>query len=156
MIVDLERNDLGKICEYGSITAKKLLDIESYKHLNHVVSTVEGKLKPEVTLRQIFEALFPGGSITGAPKIAAMKLIDKIEPTKRGAYTGSFGYIKTDGTMNFNILIRTIFIRPIALGGCLVSFNVGGGIVADSDPESELEEIKLKAKGIMSALCKSS
>ena len=156
MIVDLERNDLGKICEYGSIIAKRLLEVESYRHLNHVVSTVEGKLKPEVTLRQIFEALFPGGSITGAPKIAAMKLIDKIEPTKRGAYTGSFGYIKTDGTMNFNILIRTIFIRPIALGGCLVSFNVGGGIVADSDPESELEEIKLKAKGIMSALCKSS
>ena len=155
MIVDRERNDLGRICEYGSVTAKKLLDIESYKHLNHVVSTVEGTLRSEVGLRQIFEAMFPSGSITGAPKIAAMKLINKIEPTKRGAYTGSFGYIKTDGTMNFNILIRTIFIRPIALGSCLISFNAGVGIVADSDPESELEEIKLKAKGIIESLsCK--
>ena len=86
MIVDLERNDLGRICEYGSITAKRLLDIESYKHLNHVVSTIEGKLKPGIRLREVFEATFPGGSITGAPKIAAMKLIDKVEPTKRGAY----------------------------------------------------------------------
>ncbi len=147
MIVDLERNDLGRICEYGSIQAKKLLEIESYEHLNHVVSTIEGKLKKDIKLKEIFEALFPGGSITGAPKIAAMNIIDKIETTKRGAYTGSFGYIKTDGTMNFNILIRTIFIQDDKL-----IFNIGGGIVADSDPQSELEEIHLKAKGIMSAL----
>jgi anthranilate/para-aminobenzoate synthase component I len=155
MIVDLERNDLGKICEYGSVKAKNLLEIEKYKNLNHVVSTVEGKLKNDVNLRQIFEALFPGGSITGAPKIAAMKIINEIEPTKRGAYTGSFGYIKTTGEMKFNILIRTIFAehrngeeknRPI------VSFNVGGGIVADSDSEAELEETRLKASGIMKAL----
>ena len=148
MIVDLERNDLGKICQYGSIKAKKLLEIESYKHLNHVVSTVEGTLKPEIKLKEIFEAMFPSGSITGAPKIAAMKLIEQIEPTKRGAYTGSFCYIKADGTINFNILIRTIFVNDKRIG-----FNVGGGIVADSEPESELEEIRLKAKGIMSALC---
>jgi len=178
MIADLERNDLGRICEYGSIKAKKLLEIESYKHLNHVVSTVEGKLKKDIKLRNIFEAVFPSGSITGAPKIAAMKIIDKIEPTKRGAYTGSFGYIKADGTMNFNILIRTIFITSNVIArndsdeaisktlvDChvgtnvpprndtfRVTFNIGGGIVADSDPQSELEEIRLKAKGIMSAL----
>ncbi|OGI10779.1 MAG: hypothetical protein A3I68_08980 [Candidatus Melainabacteria bacterium RIFCSPLOWO2_02_FULL_35_15] len=151
MIVDLERNDLGRICEYGSVKAKKLLEIESYKHLNHVVSTVEGKLKPDIKLKEIFEAMFPSGSITGAPKISAMKLIEKIEPTKRKAYTGSFGYIKTDGTMNFNILIRTIFVSE----GRIV-FNIGGGIVADSSPEGELEEINLKAKGIMNALCLSS
>ncbi|MBI3590627.1 MAG: anthranilate synthase component I family protein [Candidatus Melainabacteria bacterium] len=147
MIVDLERNDLGRVCEYGSIIAKKLLDIESYKHLNHVVSTIEGKLRANINLKEIFMALFPSGSITGAPKIAAMKIIDKIEPTKRGAYTGSFGYIRTDGTMNFNILIRTMFIHNNK-----ITFNVGGGIVADSEPESELEEIRLKAKGIMSTL----
>ena len=147
MIVDLERNDLGRICEYGSIHAEKLLDIESYEHLNHVVSTVRGKLRPDIKLKEIFKALFPGGSITGAPKIAAMKIIDKTEPTKRGAYTGSFGYIKTDGTMNFNILIRTIFVQKNK-----ITFNIGGGIVADSEPESELEEIELKAKGIMAAL----
>ena len=147
MIVDLERNDLGRICEYGSVQAKKLLEIESYKHLNHVVSTVEGRLNPGIKLKKIFEAMFPSGSITGAPKIAAMKIIEKIEPTKRGAYTGSFGYIRTDGTMNFNILIRTIFVQS----GKIV-FNAGGGIVADSEPESELEEIKLKVKGIISAL----
>ena len=134
MIVDLERNDLGRICEYGSVQAKKLLEIESYKHLNHVVSTVEGRLNPGIKLKKIFEAMFPSGSITGAPKIAAMKIIEKIEPTKRGAYTGSFGYIRTDGTMNFNILIRTIFVQS----GKIV-FNAGGGIVADSEPESELE-----------------
>ena len=173
MIVDLERNDLGRICEYGSIHAKKLLEIESYKHLNHVVSTVEGKLKPDIKLKEIFGAMFPSGSITGAPKIAAMKIIEKIEPTKRDAYTGTFGYIKTDGTMDFNILIRTIFVqhkchshengnpetaildsrfRGNDKPKSLISFNVGGGIVADSEPEGELEEINLKAKGIMSAL----
>ena len=147
MIADLERNDLGRICEYGSIKADKLLEIESYEHLNHVVSTVEGNLKPGTSLREIFNAVFPGGSITGAPKIVAVKIIDNIEPTNRGAYTGSFGYIKTDGTMNFNILIRTIFLKKERL-----SFNVGGGIVADSNPEDELEEINLKAKGIMNTL----
>ena len=147
MIVDLERNDLGKICEYGSIHAEKLLEIESYKHLNHVVSTVVGKLKASIKLKEIFEAMFPSGSITGAPKIAAMKIINEIEPTKRSAYTGSFGYIKTDGTMNFNILIRTIFVQKNK-----ITFNVGGAIVADSEPEAELEEIRLKARGIMQAL----
>lgn len=147
MIADLERNDLGRICEYGSIKADRLLEIESYEHLNHVVSTVEGSLKSGTGLKEIFNAVFPGGSITGAPKIAAMKIINNIEPTNRGAYTGSFGYIKTDGTMNFNILIRTIFLKKERL-----SFNIGGGIVADSSPEDELEEINLKAKGIMSAL----
>lgn len=171
MIVDLERNDLGKICEYGSVKSTKLLDLEKYKNLNHVVSTIEGKLKKEVRLREIFEAMFPGGSITGAPKIAAMEIINELEPTNRGAYTGSFGYIKTTGEMNFNILIRTIFIRtirqqdhgtmgqsssknivPLSSSPIVLSFNVGGGIVADSDPEGELEEIKLKAKGIMKAL----
>lgn len=149
MIVDLERNDLGKICEYGSVKAVKLLDLEKYKNLNHVVSTIEGKLKKEIGLRKIFEAMFPSGSITGAPKIAAMKIIDEIEPSKRGTYTGSFGYIKTTGEMNFNILIRTIFIES---KNRKLKFNVGGGIVADSDPVGELEEIKLKAKGIMKAL----
>jgi anthranilate/para-aminobenzoate synthase component I len=148
MIVDLERNDLGRICEYGSVKVKELLEIESYKHLNHLASTVEGKLRESIRLKEIFEAMFPGGSITGAPKIAAMKLINELEPTKRGAYTGSFGYIKTDGTMNFNILIRTIFLQ----NSKNVTFNVGGGIVADSYPECELEEIKLKAKGIISSL----
>ena len=147
MIVDLERNDLGRICEYGSVKASKLLDVESYEHLNHVVSTVEGKLKQEVKLKEIFEAVFPGGSVTGAPKIAAMKIINKIEPTARGAYTGCFGFIKTDGTMNFNILIRTIFLY-----GDKLVFNVGGGIVADSDPQGELEEVRLKAKGILKAI----
>ena len=147
MIVDLERNDLGRICKTGSIKANRLLEVESYKHLNHVVSTIEGELKDKISLRQVFEAIFPGGSITGAPKIAAMKLIDKIESTKRGAYTGCFGYIKPDGTMNFNILIRTVFIEQNK-----IIFNVGGGIVADSDPAAELEETKLKSKGIMSAI----
>lgn len=156
MIVDLERNDLGRICKPGTIKVSKLLELESYAHLNHMVSTVEGELKKNIKVKEIFEAMFPSGSVTGAPKIAAMKIIDKVEPTKRGAYTGSFGYIKTDGTMNFNILIRTIFIKKQEAerhrSREKITFNVGGGIVADSDPQSELEEIKLKAKGIISAL----
>jgi len=174
MIVDLERNDLGRICKPGTIKVNELLNIEEYKHLNHVVSSIEGKLKNNITLKEIFEATFPGGSITGAPKIAAMKIIDELEPTPRGAYTGSFGYIKTDGTMNFNILIRTIFVQScLSLRAkrsnpdrdCFVdtlvsprndkfrvTFNVGGGIVADSDPHAELEEIKLKAKGIINSI----
>lgn len=150
MIADLERNDLGKICKVGSIRADRLLEVESYKHLNHVVSTVEGRLKENIKLRDIFDAVFPSGSITGAPKIAAIKIIDALEPTKRGAYTGSFGYIRTDGTMNFNILIRTILVHSTQKSK--IVFNVGGGIVADSDPQAELEEINLKAKGIMNAL----
>ncbi len=154
MIVDLERNDLGRVCEYGSVKVNKILQVEEYKNLNHVVSTIEGKLKKGITLNQIFSAMFPGGSITGAPKISAMNIIDEMEPTNRGAYTGSFGYIKTTGEMNFNILIRTIFIKAINQDSSLrkLTFNVGGGIVADSDPHAELEEIKLKAKGIMSSL----
>jgi len=174
MIVDIERNDLGKICEYGSVNAAKLLEIEPYQHLNHAVSTVEGKLRQDVSLREIFEATFPGGSITGAPKIAAMKIINDVEPAQRGAYAGSFGYIRTDGSMDFNILIRTIFIthkcHPERSEGShnvmrsfvanapqddnlkIVTFNVGGGIVADSDPGEELEEIKLKARGILNTL----
>ena len=147
MIVDLERNDLGKVCEPGSVKAVKLLDIETYQHLNHVVSTIEGKLKPNISLKNIFEAMFPGGSVTGAPKIAAMRIISEVEPTPRRGYTGTFGYIKTDGTMDFNILIRTIFIE-----NKIITFNIGGGIVADSDPQEELEEIKLKARGILNTL----
>lgn len=147
MIVDLERNDLGRICNYNSIEVKNLLEVESYKHLNHVVSTIEGDLKNDIGLKEIFNAIFPGGSITGAPKIAAIKLIDKLEPTSRGAYTGTFGYIRTNGEMNFNILIRTIFCQDSTL-----KFNVGGGIIADSDPENELEEIRIKAKGIIDTL----
>ncbi len=170
MIVDLERNDLGRICDFGSIKVDNLLAVEKYTNLNHVVSTISGNLKDHVKIREIFEALFPGGSITGAPKIAAMKIIEKIEPSKRKIYTGSFGYIKTDGTMNFNILIRSIFIRHTeqdyrTIEPCdnntkkqlnnkpqVLTFNIGGGIVADSDPELELDEINLKAKSIMKTL----
>lgn len=149
MIVDLERNDLGKVCKYGSIKVKSLTELEEYKHLNHVVSTIEGTLKENIRVKEIFESVFPGGSITGAPKIAAMKIINSIEPAERGAYTGCFGYIKSDGEMNFNILIRSIFVEK---GEEKIKFNIGGGIVADSNPLSELEEIKIKSEGILKTL----
>lgn len=156
MIVDLERNDLSKICKPNTVKVSKLLDVERYKHLNHVVSTVCGVLRDNISLRSIFEATFPSGSITGAPKIAAMNLIHELEPSLRGAYTGSFGYIKTNGEINFNILIRTIFIehRADSVNGIkMLKFNVGGGIVADSVAEYELEEIKLKSIGILNSVC---
>jgi len=147
MIVDLERNDLGRVCKYGSVKVKEDMTIESFAQVHHMVSTVAGELKDDIRPVDVIKATFPGGSITGAPKVRAMEIVEELEPTKRGIYTGSIGYIGFDGRMDMNIAIRTM----VAKDG-KVYFSVGGGIVADSEPEAEYQETLDKAKGMMEAL----
>jgi para-aminobenzoate synthetase component 1 len=147
MIVDLERNDLGRICEYGSVRPTEFVIMERYKTVFHLVSTVSGRLKKGVEPVDCLLAAFPGGSITGAPKIRAMEIIEELEPVKRGIYTGAIGYLDFRGNMDTSIAIRTFVIK-----GGDVCFHVGGGIVADSIPEKEYEETLDKAKGLVLSL----
>jgi para-aminobenzoate synthetase component 1 len=147
MIVDLERNDLGRVCRYGSVVVKDALQVESFAQVHHLVATVEGLLRPDVGPVDIVQAMFPGGSITGAPKIRAMEIIDELEPNRRSLYTGAIGYLSRGGSSAFNIAIRTIVIE-----GGLASYQVGGGIVADSDPESEYEETLAKGRALRAVL----
>ena len=135
MIVDLERNDMGKICYYGTVKVSEHAVIEKFARVFHSVSTVTGKVKKAVDISDIIKAAFPGGSITGAPKIRAMEIIDELEPAARGVYTGSIGYMGIDSTIDLNIVIRTFVIK-----GNKFYYNVGGGIVEDSVPEDEYEE----------------
>jgi para-aminobenzoate synthetase component I len=147
MIVDLERNDLGRVCEYGSVVVRDPLTIESFAQVHHLVATVEGRLRKGVGPVDVIRAVFPGGSITGAPKIRAMEIIDELEPNRRSLYTGAIGYLSRGGSSGFNIAIRTILVE-----GDRVSFQVGGGIVADSDPQAEYEETLAKGRGMLAAL----
>ncbi len=147
MIVDLERNDLGRVCKYGTVRVEENMTVESFAQVHHMVSSVTGELKEGVSLMDIIKATFPGGSITGAPKVRAMEIIEELEPIKRGVYTGSIGYIGFNGNMDLNIAIRTICVKDEK-----VHFSVGGGIVADSDPDAEYQETLDKAKGMMEAL----
>ena len=147
MIVDLERNDLGRVCEYGSVVVRDPLTIESFAQVHHLVATVEGRLRQDAGPVDVIRALFPGGSITGAPKIRAMEIIDELEPNRRSLYTGAIGYLSQGGSSGFNIAIRTILVE-----GDRASFQVGGGIVADSDPEAEYEETLAKGKGMLAVL----
>ncbi|PIQ98990.1 MAG: aminodeoxychorismate synthase, component I [Nitrospinae bacterium CG11_big_fil_rev_8_21_14_0_20_45_15] len=147
MLVDLERNDLGRICETGSVKVTDLMFLEQYSHVSHIVSNIQGDLKPGTTIRDIFQAVFPGGTITGCPKIRCMEIINELEPGARGAYTGSFGYIGNGGHLDFNIIIRTFVMREGH-----ASFHVGAGIVADSEPEKEYHETLHKAAALLEAL----
>nr|MCU0706479.1 aminodeoxychorismate synthase component I [Fimbriiglobus sp.] len=147
MIVDLLRNDLGRVCEFGSVTVPKVCEVESFRHVHHLVSEVRGKLRPGLTAFDLLRASFPGGSVTGAPKVRAMEIIAELEPTARGPYCGSIGWIGFDGAMDTNILIRTL-----TAGRGWLQFPVGGGIVADSDPATEYEETLHKAAGMLRAL----
>ncbi|MBU1037531.1 MAG: aminodeoxychorismate synthase component I, partial [Candidatus Omnitrophica bacterium] len=149
MIVDLERNDLGRICKYGSIRPTESVVIEKYANVSHLVSTVAGTLKKGKDPVDCLIAAFPGGSITGAPKIRSMEIIDELESVKRSVYTGAIGYIGFDGNMDTSIVIRAFIAK-----GNDIYFQVGGGIVADSDPEKEYEETLHKAAGAMQALGK--
>ncbi len=141
MIVDLLRNDLGKICEFGTVKTKNLYDVQTYETVHHMVTEVCGRLNYKVNFIEIIKALFPGGSITGAPKESAMKIIDSIEKYSRGIYTGSMGYLKKNGDMDFNIAIRTITVDNDT-----IEYPVGGGIVWDSKSEEEWIETKTKSK----------
>jgi para-aminobenzoate synthetase component 1 len=147
MITDLLRNDLGKVCEYGSVQTPDLARLEKFAHVQHLVSTVEGRLRAGVTHFAALASCFPGGSITGAPKIRAMEIIDELEPLSRGPYCGCHGYLGFNRESHLSITIRTAVCRD-----GLAHFNVGAGIVADSNPEAEYDETLAKAAGFLAAL----
>jgi para-aminobenzoate synthetase component 1 len=147
MIVDLLRNDLGRVCAYGSVRVGEVCRLETYPTVHHLVSEVRGRLRPGLGPVDLLRASFPGGSVTGAPKVRAMEIIALLEPTARGAYCGCLGYVGFDGTADTNILIRTF-----TMGGGWIQFPVGGGIVADSDPVAEYTETLDKAEGLLRAL----
>lgn len=147
MLIDLERNDLGRVCRPGSVRVDELMVLESYAHVHHIVSNVRGELIAGATPGAVIRALFPGGTITGCPKVRCMEIIAELEGCARGAYTGSMGYLNRDGDMDLNILIRTIEQH-----GDRVELRAGAGIVADSAPEHELAETRAKARGLLLAL----
>ncbi|MEN9663048.1 MAG: aminodeoxychorismate synthase, component [Verrucomicrobiota bacterium] len=147
MIVDLERNDLGRICEFGSVKVDEACRLEEHPTVFHLVGTVSGRPRAGVDVFDCLRATLPGGSITGAPKIRAMQVINELEPVRRGFYTGAFGYLGCDGGCDLNIAIRTILCA-----GERASYHVGGGIVWDSDPESEFQESLAKGRALRAAL----
>jgi para-aminobenzoate synthetase component I len=147
MITDLLRNDLGRVCEFGSVEVPDLARIEHFPHVHHLISTVQGRLRPGVSHCAALARCFPGGSITGAPKFRAMEIIDELEPVTRGPYTGAMGYLGFNSQSHVSIVIRTAICA-----GNRAHFQVGAGIVADSDPEAEYEETSAKARGFIEAL----
>lgn len=147
MLLDLERNDLGKVCEYGTVVVDEMMVVEDYSHVIHIVSNVRGSLAPGKDAFDLVRAVFPGGTITGVPKVRCMEIIDELEPVARGPYTGSIGYISNTGDMDLNIIIRTFVIKD---GNAYV--QVGAGIVADSDPAREYFETMQKAEALKKAL----
>ena len=147
MIVDLERNDLGRVCEYGTVRVPKLITLEKHPTVYHLVGTVEGILREDKTHLDCLKACFPGGSISGAPKIRSMEIIEELEPTRRSIYTGSIGYLGFNGESDLNIVIRTLIFTKGK-----VYFQVGGGIVADSDPKKEYQETLDKGKALFVCL----
>ncbi|MDZ8186903.1 MAG: anthranilate synthase component I [Nostoc sp. ChiSLP02] len=160
MLVDLERNDLGRVCEWGSVIVDELLTIERYSHVMHLVSNIKGTLKDECTTTDLIRATFPGGTITGCPKIRCMEIIEELEPVRRSLFYGSCGYLDWRGNLDLNILIRTLLLAPEKRAGGETSYpqlnivwgQVGAGIVADSDPEKEWYESLHKAQAQLAAL----
>ncbi len=147
MITDLLRNDLGRVCQYGTVQVPELVRLERFAHVQHLVSTIEGRLRPDQTHFSALASMFPGGSITGAPKFRAMEIIDELEPHDRGAYTGTAGYIGFNRESQMNILIRSALCAEGE-----ISFHVGAGIVADSNPDAEHDETWAKARGFIEAM----
>ncbi|HYP68070.1 MAG TPA: aminodeoxychorismate synthase component I [Thiobacillaceae bacterium] len=147
MLVDLERNDLGRVCQSGTVEVEALMELSSYAHVHHIESTVAGRLSSGMKVWDVIRALFPGGTITGCPKVRTMEIIRELEDQPRRAYTGSLGYINRDGSLDLNILIRTFVLR-----GNRISFRAGAGIVVDSVPSRELEETRAKAIGLINTL----
>ena len=147
MLIDLERNDLGRVCVPGTVEVDELMTVESYAHVHHIVSNVRGRLREGVTPGQAIAAVFPGGTITGCPKVRCMEIIAALEDAPRGAYTGALGYLDVNGDLDLNILIRTL-----TLAGDTVSLRAGAGIVADSVADRELDETRAKARGLLRAL----
>ena len=147
MLIDLERNDLGRVCRAGSVRVDEMMTVESYTHVHHIVSNVRGELRDDVTPGQVIAAVFPGGTITGCPKVRCMQIIAELEGEGRGPYTGALGYLNCDGDMDLNILIRSAWVA-----GRQVQLRAGAGLVIDSVAESELEETRAKARGLLRAL----
>jgi anthranilate synthase component I len=153
MLIDLERNDLGRVCVGGTVRVDEYMVLETYAHVHHIVSNVSGRLREDATPVQVIRALFPGGTITGCPKVRCMEIIAELEGTGRGAYTGSIGYLNRDGSCDLNILIRTLTSHAAAaVGVAPITFRAGAGIVADSIPSQELAETRAKAEGMLRAL----
>jgi para-aminobenzoate synthetase component 1 len=147
MIVDLERNDLGRVCRFGSVKVTELGILEVFPTVFHLTSTVVGRLEDGKSGIDLLGATFPGGSITGAPKVRAMEIIDELEPTRRGVYTGAIGYLGFNGDLDLNIVIRTFVVR-----GKKAYFQAGGAVVYDSDPEAEYQETLDKGRALVDAL----
>lgn len=147
MLIDLVRNDLGRVCVPGSVEVDELMVVESYTHVHHIVSNVRGRLRGDVTPGQTIAAMFPGGTITGCPKVRCMQIIAELEDASRGAYTGALGYLDLNGDLDLNILIRTLTVA-----GHEVCLRAGAGIVVDSIAEAELAETRAKARGLLRAL----
>ena len=147
MLIDLERNDLARVCQAGSVHVDELMTVESYQHVHHIVSNVSGQLLPNSTPGQVLAAVFPGGTITGCPKVRCMQIIAELEQTGRGPYTGALGYLNCNGDMDMNILIRSLWLANDEL-----QLRAGAGIVFDSVPMHELQETRAKAKGVLRAL----
>lgn len=152
MLVDLGRNDLGRVCTKGTVTVDQLMVIERYSHVMHIVSNVVGELAQDKTAWDLLKACFPAGTVSGAPKIRAMEIIHKLEPERRGPYSGVYGYYDFEGQLNTAITIRTMIVRPLNDHEHQVSVQAGAGIVADSQPESEYQETLNKAKGLLEAI----
>jgi anthranilate synthase component 1 len=153
MLIDLERNDLGRVCVGGTVRVDEYMVLETYAHVHHIVSNVSGRLREDASPIQVIRALFPGGTITGCPKVRCMEIIAELEGTGRGAYTGSIGYLNRDGSCDLNILIRTLTSHAsVAAGAGPITFRAGAGIVADSIPSQELAETRAKALGMLRAL----
>ncbi|NES73807.1 MAG: anthranilate synthase component I family protein, partial [Okeania sp. SIO2D1] len=152
MLVDLGRNDLGRVCISGEVKVDQLMVIERYSHVMHIVSSVVGKLKPGNTAWDLLRACFPAGTVSGAPKIRAMEIINELEPARRGPYSGTYGYYDFEGHLNSAITIRTMVVTGQLPDQYLVSVQAGAGIVADSDPEREYQETLNKARGLLEAI----
>jgi len=144
MLLDLERNDMGRVCEYGSVYVNEIMTLETYPYVHHIVSNIKGNLRKNIGIKEIVKALFPGGTITGCPKVRCMEIISELEQMPREAYTGSVGYVSQNGKMDFNILIRSFIHKDNTL-----TFRSGAGIVFDSNPLRELAETRHKAQGLI-------
>jgi anthranilate synthase component 1 len=152
MLVDLGRNDLGRVCVNGSVKVDELMVIERYSRVMHIVSNVIGLLRPDKTAWDLLKACIPAGTVSGAPKIRAMQIINDLEPCRRGVYSGVYGYYDFEGQLNSAIAIRTMIVQPNEQGTRTVSIQAGAGLVADSVPENEYEETLTKARGVMDAI----
>lgn len=153
MLVDLGRNDLGRVCVKGSVEVDELMVIERYSHVMHIVSNVVGELAGDYCAWDLLKAAFPAGTVSGAPKIRAMEIINELEPERRGPYSGVYGYYDFEGQLNTAITIRTMVVETLSgTENHLVSVQAGAGLVADSDPDKEYQETLNKARGLLEAI----